>query len=177
MHYICLIKDITERKRYEYALLESKLKYHSYIANAPYGIFIVNSEGYYKEVNNFACKMTGYSESELLNMNIKDILNPKYKHKALNNFKTLIKNGRMNSISECITKKGKKIQLSIDAVRIHENQYVAFCQNITENLKTVKLLKESEEKFRNLMEQSPMAIQIMNPDGKISQVNTSFMNL
>ncbi|MCF6174378.1 MAG: PAS domain S-box protein [Victivallaceae bacterium] len=38
-------------------------------------------------------------------------------------------------------------------------------------------LKASEEQFRNLMEQSPLAIQIIDPAGYINRVNQAFMNL
>lgn len=38
-------------------------------------------------------------------------------------------------------------------------------------------LSESEEKFRQLMEQSPFSIQIVNPDGHVEQANRAFMEL
>jgi len=38
-------------------------------------------------------------------------------------------------------------------------------------------LKENEERFRTLMEQSPIAIQIMTTDGRIVQVNDAYVKL
>ena len=38
-------------------------------------------------------------------------------------------------------------------------------------------LRESEERLRTLMEQSPLAIQIMTPDGHIVQVNDAYEKL
>ncbi len=165
-NYICLVRDVTERK-----------KYHAYIANAPYGIFVVDSDGKYLEVNKSACEMTGYSESELLTMNIKDIVDPKSIDKSLNNFRNLLTYGKLKTVTECITKDNRSIKLSINAVKINENQYIGFSSDLTERINTEKLLIESEEQSRSFMEQSPMAIQIMNPEGKIVQVNSSFMKL
>lgn len=38
-------------------------------------------------------------------------------------------------------------------------------------------LRDSEEKFRHLMEQSPFSIQIIKPDGRVDQFNKAFMEL
>ncbi len=38
-------------------------------------------------------------------------------------------------------------------------------------------LRESEERFRTLIEQSPIAIQVMTPDGRIVQVNDAYVKL
>ena len=36
-------------------------------------------------------------------------------------------------------------------------------------------LRESEERFRTLIEQSPIAIQVMTPDGRIVQINDAYV--
>ena len=50
-------------------------------------------------------------------------------------------------------------------------------RDITERKKVEEALKDSEEKFRNLMEQSPLSIQIIKPDGRVDQFNKAFMDL
>jgi predicted ATPase/signal transduction histidine kinase/tRNA A-37 threonylcarbamoyl transferase component Bud32 len=41
----------------------------------------------------------------------------------------------------------------------------------------VRELQESEERFRSLMEQSPLAIELLTPEGQICQVNAAWMRL
>ena len=65
--------NITDRKRIEKEIQKSEIKFRRYIDNAPEGIFVANEKGSYVEVNKTACQMTGYSEEELLEMNIFDI--------------------------------------------------------------------------------------------------------
>jgi PAS domain S-box-containing protein len=49
--------------------------------------------------------------------------------------------------------------------------------DITERKHVEEELKQSEERFRSLMERSPLAIEILTPDGQISQVNAAWMSL
>ena len=50
-------------------------------------------------------------------------------------------------------------------------------ENITERKKAQEALKRSEEKFRELVRQSPFSIQIVKPDGHIEEVNQAFKDL
>ena len=49
--------------------------------------------------------------------------------------------------------------------------------DITDRKQIQEELIKSEERFRKLMEQSPLAIEILTPEGQISQVNDAWMRL
>ncbi len=54
---------------------------------------------------------------------------------------------------------------------------IATCEDITERKAAEKQIKESEEKFRELYNQSPIAIQYYDAEGNLLDVNKSTLNL
>lgn len=54
------LSDITERKHAEEKLRKSEKKFRTYIEKAPIGVFVVDKDGNYLEVNDEACRMSGY---------------------------------------------------------------------------------------------------------------------
>src|SRR5258706_290097 len=60
------------RKLAEAALKESEIKFHDFIGQASGGIFVTDREGNFLLVNPSYCEMLGYSEAELLGLNVAD---------------------------------------------------------------------------------------------------------
>jgi two-component system cell cycle sensor histidine kinase/response regulator CckA len=69
-------KDISERKKAEEDLRASEDRFRGAFAHAAAGMSIANFEGRYLEVNQAFCRMTGYSEGELLARNFEAITHP-----------------------------------------------------------------------------------------------------
>jgi len=97
----------------------------------------------------------------------------------------------VQALEQSLTKE-KKIAGELDAINIELNKDISERKKIADELDTINIklnndiserkkiegeLQKSEEQFRALMEQSPIAIQIMNPDGKIVQVNNAYEKL
>ena len=56
----------------ERALRESEVKFRELIEQASDGIFVTDTQGYFKLVNSRFCEMLGYGEQELLRLNVAD---------------------------------------------------------------------------------------------------------
>lgn len=151
-----IFQDITERKNAELKLRASEEKLASYISLAPDSIFVVDDSGRYIDVNDAAILLTGYSKDELLNMTISDLAHPDYENNGIESFKELKKTGRVNT-EVCIrTKQGTEIWASMDAVRLTDNSFMAFCADITET----KRLRELEARAQRLETAGTFAGQI-----------------
>ncbi len=74
-------RDITERKKAEEKLRESEEKYRTVVEQTHDGIFI-HWNSRFKFANKRVCEITGYSEEELYNMSIWDLIHPEDRDKV-----------------------------------------------------------------------------------------------
>ena len=89
--------DVTERVAAEQALKESEEKYSNYINHAPFGVFVVNEEGQYIDVNPSASEITGYDRNNLLRMSVQDITAEESLVASMQAFDTLKQTGHLNT--------------------------------------------------------------------------------
>jgi PAS domain S-box-containing protein len=61
-----VMRDISERKRFEKSLIESKALYHSFVEHLPASVFRKDAEGRYVFVNTLFCKLKGLSAEEII---------------------------------------------------------------------------------------------------------------
>ncbi len=164
-------EDITSRKSAEEALSGSEAKFRSYIEHAPMAIFITDKERKYIEVNPLAGKGLGYTEEELLNLTIMDIVDPLNIDEAFHLFETVNKDGIAISDILFRRKNGSVLWAQVNAVKLNENRFMAFCQDITSRKKAEVLLYKSEERVRNIFDNLPIGIFQSTLDGKFVYLN------
>src|SRR6476660_601151 len=66
--YLCLVRDITERKRAEDELRASEARFRSFVDHAMDGFFLFGEQRVVLDVNRQACESLGYSREELIGM-------------------------------------------------------------------------------------------------------------
>jgi PAS domain S-box-containing protein/putative nucleotidyltransferase with HDIG domain len=71
---VAYVRDITERKKTENAILESEAKFKALAQTAAAGIFI-NRDDQFLYVNPMWCEITGFTEPELLNTSLWKVIN------------------------------------------------------------------------------------------------------
>ncbi|MFA5221778.1 MAG: PAS domain S-box protein [Methanoregula sp.] len=181
-----IVRDITERKRAEEALNRSEEKFRDIFdkANDAIEIFEIRDNTYpgkYIEVNEVACRMLQYSKEELLqhspiDFDTTDYSVPPYDELA----KKLLTVG--NAIFETGHKRkdGKIVPVEVNyhiITLLGQKAGVAIVRDITERKQAEDALRTSEERFRTMIEQSPLSIEVMSPDGRTLQVNPAFVKL
>jgi len=126
---------------------ESEEKFRSYILSAPSGIFVADGNGFYLEVNKAAEEITGYSRSELLKMNLMDLIVHQDHQKAEAHFKTVVQAGASEGELSYIKKDGSLCWLSVKAVKLGQDRFLAFANDITKRKQAEKALKKSEREL------------------------------
>ncbi len=144
------VMDVTENKEEEQKNLKTQKKYKGYIESARDGLFVVNRQGKYLEVNPAACRMTGYSMNELLNMEVKHLVHPAFNEEEK---KTLQRSFQQGSIDEEIRlkkKNGDALWVRLVTSKIEEDVVIAFCSDITQRKYNEKVLNLQLE-FQKLL--------------------------
>ena len=151
--------DITELKRAEQELIKAKEKaeenehkFRSYIENAPDGIILMQNDGKYLDVNSELCKMFGYTKEEFLNINYPIIAEEEFEKAKKSNVKILTE-GKYVDEFRFVTKNGIFFYGLMSAVKISDNNTLAFIKNI-DNIKKTQLeliiAKEKAEESERL---------------------------
>jgi PAS domain S-box-containing protein len=79
---MAVIRDITERKRKEEALLESEARFRAMFEQAAVGIALVAPDGAVLRANPRLCNLLGYSQEEMLRRRSEDLTHPADKERA-----------------------------------------------------------------------------------------------
>lgn len=147
-------QDITERETLLSQIKTDEAKFSAYIKEAPITILVLDKEGRYKEVNDAAVMLLGYSKEELISMTLLQILAESNYRESVQGFQTLIGTGRYKGEHIFKTKDKRKIIGVVNAVKIDEDTYIAFINDITAQVEyTNKISQHNAElsKMNKLM--------------------------
>ena len=170
------VYDIAERKQTEKALRESRELYWDLFNRCPQGILMADIKTRrFSYANPAICRMLGYTEAELLQLGVADIHPVEAQARVGADFDAMGRSEKiMSEAAPCRCKDGVVLFADITAARLHvtgrEGVMVGFFADVTERRKAEQALRESEEKFRLLAEQSPNMI-FINQKGRIVYAN------
>lgn len=148
-----------------------------FVDTANVEFYLINAEGRFGYVNQAAARNLGYSEAELLVLNLADI-DPEYGPKVGQLWPEWKKQGSLQLETTHRTKSGQLVQKEVDAVWIAfgASEYIAaFVRDITERKRMEAALRESGEEYRDLFESAGDLIQFVRPDGRFLRVNPAWL--
>ena len=71
--FVCIVRDITERRKAEEARRQSEARFRRLVEQAAEAFFVHDLDGRLVEVNQQACDSLGYTKEELLTMSVADL--------------------------------------------------------------------------------------------------------
>ncbi|MEE9910161.1 MAG: PAS domain S-box protein [Deltaproteobacteria bacterium] len=154
-----LARDITERKWAEDALLQSEAKYFSIIESIGEAYFETDITGVMTFINDRVCRDLGYTREELLRMSNRDLQDEASAQETYAIFNEVYETGL--PVKEFEYKARRKdgslaiFELSISLMRDAEGKPIGFrglSRDITERKKMESALRQSEEKYRTIIE-------------------------
>lgn len=123
------IDDITAERQSMIKLEHKNEQFRIYLESSPIAIFITNKKGQYRYVNKAAQVLLQLDKEELLSKSIPDIVATHDKEKALKSFTKLMATGKLENIEiNLISNKGNEVPVTLDAIEISDNEYIAYCK-------------------------------------------------
>ena len=163
LRHLCMIEDITERKKAGEALRESEERLHSIYDLGLIGLAITSPEKGWIRINDYLCKMLEYSESELRGMTWAQLTYPEDLAADVRQFQRLLGNeiDRYALEKRFISRSGKIIptRLVVQCARKQDgsvNYVTAMVDDITESKQVENTLRESEKQLRFVLEGSQL---------------------
>ncbi|WP_240543430.1 PAS domain-containing sensor histidine kinase [Spirosoma foliorum] len=177
--------DVSEQKERERALREAEERFSIAFSNTSMAMGFTDQKANFTLVNDAYTQLLGYSVSELYTLNNFDITHPDDRAYNRQLFEEVVAGNRpfFNLIKRYIHKDGsiRWVQLNVTSVtdaQDEEHSMIIIAQDISEQVEANSKIRASEERFRNMIIQAPVAISILNSRRLIVETaNTSMLEI
>ncbi|MBT1702657.1 PAS domain-containing sensor histidine kinase [Chryseosolibacter indicus] len=169
-----IIQNISERKQTE---IESELQYQSLIEKLPVGI-VIHNKGKLVFANAYAYSILGIKEGNLIGKDVIDMVHPDFRERVMERMKEA-QTGIPVPLMEqkYLHADGRVLDLEVMAYSFTykgaQCVQVIF-RDITEKKQTEARIKKNETLFTQLFQNVPMAVVMLDENGKVFQVNKGF---
>ncbi len=174
--FATIVSDITEQKELEFNLANVKSQQRAIMDNIPHLIWLKDSEGKYVTVNKAFSKYHGKNFNDIVGKTDFDLASGEIAEKTIRNDIEVMRGGK--------SYKGEDFSKSVEGNNwietyktpiVNENGEVTgitgIAMDITERKKMEVMIKDSEARFRSLLQNSSDAITILDRKGNIIYEN------
>ncbi len=181
---LAMVRDLTESKKAEKALRAKEEKFRTIYEASPVAIVEVADDGKFLSCNPAAVDMFGYSEKELLEKTITDLKYPEDEAivpRVLSELSAM-KMSKVRFEKRFVRKNGNIIValLTVSAVKDETNRMdhaLMIIDDITDRRLAEEALRNSEERYRSLVDGVRDAIFKLSPGGMILNLNLAFARI
>lgn len=180
--YIAIESDITDRKKTQMALADREKRFSNLVHQSPMAVIEWDIKLNVLEWNEAAEKIFGYTRTEAIGHNAFDLVLRSERRDEIESVRIQLisQQGGTRSTNENVTKKGDTIFCEWYNSPLIDDQgktvgIISMVEEITDKLIAEKLLKESEFKFRQIVQNSPMGIYVyeVNDQNQLILVDTN----
>jgi PAS domain S-box-containing protein len=147
------------------------------VDDAADGIFITDAAGRYIDVNPAGCAIFGYTLDEMLSLSIKGVLAAEEHARLDDEFARLGDGAPIRSEWRCRRKDGSTFVGEVNARRLPDSRLIAVLRDISDRKRVEEQLRESEARYRLIVENQTEFIVKWRPDGTRTFVNEHYCRL
>lgn len=171
-----IIHDVTERKD---LFKESELRYQTLVERLPIGV-VVHNHGKIVFANSHANSILGASNQELIGTHVLQYIYRDQRDKILNRMKEVASAPSGMLEQKYVRLDGKVIDVEASVfpfVYKGTPSFQVIFRDITERKQAEMKLKKNETMFRQLFQNVPIAVVLLDDNGKVNQVNPGFQQM
>lgn len=169
-----VFKDITELKQRQRQIQINQQRFRSLFKHNPHPVYYFDLEGNFMGANKKVEEISGYPESELLNMNFAPIIVEEDLERTVSHFEAATRGEIHEYEIKIKTKSGEIRDLRVNnfPMKVFDEIVGVFgiAEDITASKKAKEDLKKSEQKWQHLVEDNPQPVQV-TIDGEIVFIN------
>ncbi|MBU7014172.1 MAG: PAS domain S-box protein [Theionarchaea archaeon] len=183
VYYEGTVEDITERRKGEEELEKSEKRFRALIRDSSDVVYIVSRDGVIEYVSPNVQQILGYYEDTSRSLSILDFVHPKDQKKAGTALSELLQHPGQTLVYEFRVRhiSGSYLWVEVWGKSLLDDPAVSGIvlnvRNITERRKAEEILRESEEKYRNIVELDPDGIAVIDTKGVLTSCNNAFLTL
>lgn len=166
-----VIYDLTDQLAAEQALRESEQRLRAYMDSAPDGIFVADASGRYLDVNPAGCAMLGLTRDAILARNIHGLMAPESRAAGAAHFARVLAEGSATGEVAALRGDGATVWLGIDAVKLADGRYLAFCKDISARKRAESELAAREAELREVLRGQGEGVVLLDADLRFSIAN------
>jgi PAS domain S-box-containing protein len=179
-----LEKQAASRRAAQQAQQEVEQRYRALAEHSPTGIFHSDANGKTLYVNDAWCRITGLSKEEAMGHGWKKAIHPWDRESKIAEWSELVDQGQglrggeyriLRPNGDVVWAEGYAVELRDENENV--GGFVGSVHDITEYKLAEEIIRESEERYRTLFEQSLDCIYISSPTGRFIDINQAGVDL
>jgi formate hydrogenlyase transcriptional activator len=182
---LCVVRNISRRKRAEEALAQSEERLRLLVGQVKeYAIFMLDSAGNVATWNSGAERIKGYKAEEIIGMHFSRFYTQEdiEQGKPARELQIAVAEGQFEDEGWRLRKDGSRFwaNVIITAIRDSNGSLLGFSKvtrDFTDRRQAEETIRVSEQRFRSLFEFSPDAIIVTDKQGKITETNQQVTSL
>ena len=172
------MQDITEARLSAIALKKSEEEKAAVLNNTQTIICLHDMNGIILDINPAAEKMSGFNKEEVIGLSLKLIVSPEYRDEFDEYLAIINSNDTAQGTLQIFTKSGTKrvwlYQNTVYANKGGKPYVIASAIDVTESVKAQNEVEKQQQFIRQIIDNSPNVIFMMNEHGEIVLANQTF---
>ncbi len=171
-----LAQAFSEKERAQVVMLEEAVEQAALLNAITEVFFVIDRDGFYQKVAPSHDELLAKSRNDLLGRRVQDVLPPPVAALALESISRALNSRRKVEIEYPLEIEGRTVWFAGTVNPLAEDRVLWVVRDISDTKFAAEAIKESEARFRNLVEHSPQAV-ALHAEGKFLYANPACASL